>query len=182
MKKGKIIGKKQIVLAALVLCLAAAVFLNMRYASFENPSTVNPESDLGDNQYLSSGGNLGEAVQTGTGVDYIATARAERNNTRQSALDKFNETINNSSLSSEEKMAAIGLAAEEAKRMEKESSAETVIKAKGFKDALVMISDTGVTVIVPAETLLQSETLQIQDAVTSQIEIELEKIKIITVK
>jgi stage III sporulation protein AH len=64
----------------------------------------------------------------------------------------------------------------------KESAIETIIKAKGFKEALVIISDESVTVIVPVESLLPSETLQIQDAVTSQIDTELEKIKIITVK
>jgi hypothetical protein len=45
-----------------------------------------------------------------------------------------------------------------------------------------MISENGVTVIVPSNDLLTSETLQIQDAVTSQIKIDLEKIKIIAVK
>ena len=70
----------------------------------------------------------------------------------------------------------------ETKRITDETTIETVVKAKGFEDALVMISDESVTVIVPKDQLLTSETLQIQDAVTSQIKIDLEKIKIITLK
>ena len=59
---------------------------------------------------------------------------------------------------------------------------ETVIKLKGFEDALAILSEETVTVIVPAESLLTSQTLQIQDAVISQKQIDLEKIKIIAVK
>ena len=64
----------------------------------------------------------------------------------------------------------------------KEKSIETVLKAKGFNDCLAVISSDSVSVIVKKDKLLQSETLQIQDAVKSQVDIELEKIKIITVK
>lgn len=182
MKKGKIIGKRQIVLAALVLCLAAAVWLNMRFAAFENPETSGTGSNLGDTEYMSSGGNLGEAIQTSTGADYIASSRLERNNTRQKLAEEFSALINDATVSDDAKAEALQKAADVALRAEKETSAEVLIKAKGFSDALVIISDESVTVIVPAETLLTSETLQIQDAVLSQISIDLEKIKIITVK
>ena len=57
-----------------------------------------------------------------------------------------------------------------------------MIKSKGFSDVMVMISEESVSIIVPSEGLLASETLQIQDAVRSQISVDLEKIKIITVK
>ena len=36
MKKGKVFSKRHIVLASMVLCLAAAVWLNMKYSSFDN--------------------------------------------------------------------------------------------------------------------------------------------------
>ena len=64
--------------------------------------------------------------------------------------------------------------------MNKEANIETIIKAKGIADALVIIADNSVTVMVHSEKLLQSQTLQIQDAVVSQTGMDLEKIKIIT--
>mgnify|MGYP003434890052 CR=1 FL=1 len=68
---------------------------------------------------------------------------------------------------------------EVAERMEKEASIETLIKAKGFEKVVAVIGDKDVTVIVSAEALLPSQTLQIQDAVTSQTEISLQNIKIV---
>ena len=92
------------------------------------------------------------------------------------------EVVNNSSADSktkEEALKGLNLIAEQ---VNAEASMETVIKLKGFEDALAILSEETVTVIVPAESLLTSQTLQIQDAVISQKQIDLEKIKIIAVK
>ncbi len=181
MQKGKVFSKRHVVTAALVVCLAAAVWLNMKYSGFEN-NTVGVNSNSGDSDYIDKDSNLGQAVQTGTGVDKIATARQERNNNRNKTVTDLTAVINNSSTDSESKEDALKGLNLIAEQVNKELSIEAVIKLKGFEDALAIISTESVTVIVPAESLLTSQTLQIQDAVTSQISIDLEKIKIITVK
>ena len=183
MKKGKIFGKRQIVTAALVLCLAAAVWLNMKYSSFDT-GTDNTSSDksFGDTQYLNTGSTIGEAIPTSAGVSYISTARTERNSKRNDTVESLKTIVNNSAAEEAAKTEAIKSLSAIAECIEKEAAIETVIKAKGFEDALAIISDESVTVIVPVESLLTSETLQIQDAVTSQVKVELEKIKIITLK
>ncbi len=183
MKKGKVFGKRQLVVATLVVCLAAAVWLNMKYSSF-SPTADNYDSskNLEDVDFIDTNSNLGEAINTSTGVNYIATVKTERNKNRTETVKGLTETVNNSSTEESTKKEALLKLTSIAEAIDKESAVETIIKSKGISEALCIISDESVTVIVAKESLLSSETLQIQDAVTSQIEIDLEKIKIITVK
>lgn len=181
MKKGKVFSKRHIVSATLVVCLAAAVWLNMRYSSFGTPAG-NDSKNFGDGQYYDTNSGLGEAVQTSAGASQVAAARSDRNTQRNKTVEEFSAIVNNSSADEASKTQALGELNKIAERISLEASIETVIKAKGFSDALAMISEETVTVIVPAESLLTSETLQIQDAVKSQISIDLEKIIIINVK
>ena len=69
-----------------------------------------------------------------------------------------------------------------AKRIEAQTNIENLLKAKGFSEALAVISDETVTVVVRSEGLLSSETMQIQDIATEQSGISLSGVKIITVK
>ena len=179
MNKGKVFGKRQLVLALLVTCLAAAVWLNMRFSSLENNATASG-GNTGEEQYINND-NTGDAIQVSAGVSYISNSRADRNKKIQDSVSEL-KTILESQQDSDAKEDAMIKLTEIAENIKTEATIETVIKAKGFKDALVMISDESVSVIVPVESLLSSETLQIQDAVKSEIEIDLEKIKIITVK
>ena len=80
------------------------------------------------------------------------------------------------------KTAAASEAAKIAKNVELENAAETLIKAKGFSDCVVIIADDTASVIVKSDGLLASETVQINDIITSQAKISLENIKIIEVK
>ncbi len=180
MKKGKVFSKRHIVTAVLVMCLAAAVWLNMRLSSFDSVPE-NDKNNLGANEYVDNS-SLGQAVQTSGAVDRVAQSRVERNQSRTETVKTLTEIVNNSEASDSDKAKALGSLQGIADDVSAESSIETVIKAKGFEDALVIKSDESVTVIVPSDDLLTSQTLQIQDAVTSQIKIDLEKIKIIAVK
>lgn len=180
MKKGKVFSKRHIVSAVLVLCLAAAVWFNMKYSSFDYSN--GQTSSNNDKQYYDANSNLGEAVETQGGVTTILTARNDRNKTRTSAVEELKAKLDSVELDNADKLKVLEEYSKMTQDIANEASIETVIKAKGFSDALVMISENGVTVIVPSNDLLTSETLQIQDAVTSQIKIDLEKIKIIAVK
>ncbi len=182
MKKGKVFSKKHIVSAVLVVALAAAVWLNMRFSSFDGSNLTPDSSASGDLQYFDTSSTLGQAVETSGAVDKIATARKERNDSTSAAVLEFKQIAESTETDSKAKQEALAGLQKIADRITAEQNIETVIKAKGFSEALAIVSDESVTVIVPSEGLLTSQTLQIQDAVTSQIEIDLEKIKIISVK
>lgn len=182
MKKGKIFGKRQVVLGVLVLALSAAVWLNMRYASSGGIDSLNTESankNLGDSIYV---GADTSAIETSTNADYFQNLRSQRASTRTDAIEVLDSTINNIKTEEETRRTAVDAKTQIALRMEQENSIETLVKAKGFEDVLAVISDDGVNVVVKSDELLGSETLQIQDIVLSQTDEKLENIKIVTVK
>lgn len=186
MKKGTIVGKRQIVLAVLILALGAAVWLNMKYSAanggFNIAGTNNSSKVLGSTQYVNEGVEDASAVETSAKSDYFDTARADRTAAREKAVDLLKDTISDVSLDAAAKQAAIESLGVIAKRIENEASIESLIKAKGFNDAVAIIGEDGITIIVNSEELLSSQTLQIQDIAMSQTGLTLEKIKIVTVK
>lgn len=173
MKKGKIIGKKQIVIGVMVLSLAVAIGLNMKYAgnTFDTASSSKAEN-LGDSVYVSAKASK----------DEFEELRTQRSETRKEAIELLDETINNVKSDATAKKAAQEAKTAMALRMEKESTIESLIKAKGFADVLVVLSDKEANVAVKCDKLLDSETLQIQDITQSQSGMSLENIKIVTVK
>ena len=183
MKNKKIFGAKQIITAALLAALGGAVWLNMQFGATSggfvagNSSTKN----LGDTKYVAAVSDS-SALETAAATDYFKTAAAERKAAREEALNLLEETIESLDADTDAKLAASEKMALIAERMEKEAAIETLIKAKGFEKAVVIIGDNDITVIVSSDTLLPSQTLQIQDAVTSQTKISLQNIKIVNKK
>lgn len=183
MEKGKFFTKKQFVVAAMVLALGGAIWLNMQYSAssggFLNSSS-NSTKNLGDTKYVSAD----DAVETSAKVDtYIENAKKERTETREKATKLIEDTLKKTNLTEAEKNNAVKSLEQEAKNVLAESNIETTLKAKGFADVLALISENSVTVMVKTDdSLLSSQTLQIQDAVLAEKEIPLEKIKIVTVK
>lgn len=183
MKKRKIFGKHQLIMAALVLVLGGAVWLNMEYASgaggFLQTGKTSSHKNLGDTKYVMTESVVSATETAATVDDYFAKARADRNQTREEALTLLEEAAEQVGADAEAKAAVTEQLTAMATRMEQEASAEALIKAKGFADAVVIIGAQDVNVIVQSDELLQSQILQIQDAILSEIEISLENIKIV---
>ena len=184
MKKGKVFGKQSIAMLLMVVALGAAVWLNMKYSSVStlNPDDI-PSGYLGEALFV-DGNQSGESVQTAGKVssDYLDTAKADRQSSRNEQIELLEETINDAKISDDVKKSAVDRLAQITKVSEQETAVETLLKAKGFENAVAIISDDGISVIVKSDGLLSSQTIQIQDAVTSNTNIELANIKIVTVK
>lgn len=185
MKSKSIFGKKQIIMAALLLAVGGAVWLNMQYSGaaggFVNTSNTSSVKNLGDTKYVGTVEDT-SAIETSAEQDFFAISAAERKNAREDAILLLEETISKVSSDKTAKQKATEEMTAIAKRMEQEASIETLIKAKGFEKVVVVIGDDNVNVIVKKDELLPSQILQIQDAVTSQTKISLEKIKIVNKK
>ncbi|MBR7132941.1 MAG: SpoIIIAH-like family protein [Clostridia bacterium] len=177
MKKGKVFGKGQIAVGVMVVALAAAIWLNAKYL----PSST---KYLGEASYV-SGTAEEEAVQTGakaeTSEDYFTTAKKERDKAREEACETIEEVLKDSKLSEKDKASALAKIEEIGGRIESESNIEALLKAKGFKKVLAVISDSGISIVVKSEGLTSAQTLQIQDIVTNETNITLGKIKIIPI-
>ena len=178
MKKGKVFGKGQAVLALMVLVLGAAVWLNMKFSS--------TNKYLGEATYVNSKKETSSAVETSakadTKTDYFADAKKGRKTALENAKKTVEELLDTDNLTEEDKKTAMQKINEIAATIEKENNIETLLKAKGFEKAVVVIGDKNINVVVKSDGLTTAQTLQIQDIVTSESEVELGNIKIVTVK
>lgn len=180
MKKGKVFGKKHVMLALMLLALGGAVWLNMRFSS--------TEKYLGEAKYVSDDiSDSGEAIQTGAKVeqqeeDYFKSARNDRQKALTEAQELTEETLKSADISDAEREKALESTNAFAQRIEKANNIETVLKAKGFQEVVVIIGESDVNVIVKSDGITTTQTLQIQDVVTSQTDIALSNIKIVSVK
>ncbi len=179
MKKGKVFGKHHVLLALMVMALGAAVWLNMKFSSTEKylgQATLVNDSEI----------SKGDAVQTAAKAeeieDYFETAKKDRQKALDDAQELVEESLKSANASESERAEALKTTATLAARIEKANNIETLLKAKGFEKAVVIISDTDVSVVVKSEGITTAQTLQIQDVVTTQTQTPLSNIKIVTVK
>lgn len=180
MKKGKVISKSQLILAATVIILGAAVWLNVKYSATSNQNT----KYLGEAQYVDKTVSS-DAVPTSAkaDTDYFTTAKAEREKSRKTQSEEIDETIKTAENSADALTAATELKNRLTKRIGAETNIETLLIAKGFSDVLAVISDNDINIIVRSDSDLTNEqTLQIQEIASTQGNITLDKIKILTVK
>ena len=177
MKKAKS-GKTQIALAVMVVALAAAVGLNMKYSADQEKGSNTSSKYLGQAEYV----NAEVSSQTDNKAqekDYFVKLRNERKKAREEALDIIEETLDRSNLSTEEKKNAVDKATELAAAADKEAAIETVLKAKGFTDVVVVIGEKDINVIIDTASDTQ-KIAQIQDAVISKTSFTAANIKIIS--
>ena len=187
MKKGAIIGKRQILLAVLVVALSAAVYLNWQFSKNGGEYDItgalsSTTSYLGDVQYV---GNPGDTTvsEAQSADNYFAQAREDRAAARQEGLQILKDIIGNVKSDSSAVEKATADAVQLAKDADTESVIENLVKAKGFTECVAVIKDGQVNVIVQvADHLLSSDMLQIQDIAAAQTGFSLDNIKIIEVK
>ena len=117
--------------------------------------------------------NPGEAVLTGgTGIsEYIAGVQLGREQIRAKNKETLMQIINSDQISEEEKQTAIQNLIGLTEVSEKENAAETLLKAKGFVDPVVSITNGKADVVVNAESLTDQERAQIEDIVKRKTEI-----------
>ena len=117
--------------------------------------------------------NPGEAVLTnGTSVaEYIAGVQLNREQVRAKNKETLMEVIGSDKISETEKQSAILSMIRMTEISEKENAAETLLKAKGFVDPVVSITDEKVDVVINAVTLTDPERAQIEDIVKRKTEI-----------
>lgn len=170
-KKSLIFGRRHIVMGALALLLAGAVYLNWQMGS-------------GDTVATSSNGDIGNAQFVGAQVDesaYFTAARAERTAARNDSIAELKEIAESDAADEETKRQAVERSMALAAAADTEASIETLVKAKGFKECIAVIGQEGISVVVRSEDLLDSQVMQITDIVTSQTDYRGDQIKIMNV-
>ncbi len=191
MKLNMILGKKQIVLSALILALGIAVYLNYQYSSvggdFALTETIMQE-DAADTQAnmddgASSVEDEGEMNVESYGEAYFAEAKLSRSKSRDEAVQALATMLDDAELSAEQKTQLALEATELAKSIEIEGKIENLVKAKGFEECMVYYDTEKVDVIVKAaQGLDDQQVAQLQDVILSEVSLEAENIRIVEVK
>lgn len=179
-------GRKQLVLASLVLALGAAVYLNWQFAGTnklpigdaEDTSSQLGAAQLVNNAYVET---VSDDLQTKAGTDMFAEARLNRQNSRDEALELLDGVLEDVDADSEAKKAAVEEASAMAQNILKETNVESLLKAKGYEESVAYITAEECSVVVSGN-LQDSDMLIVQEIVMEQTGLTAEKIKIIGTK
>lgn len=193
-----ILGKRHIVLGALVIALAGAVYLNYAFVSKGSnldTGVTDTTKNLGDAKLVATSSvNADKKAVSSTasdktsqtasqaGSDYFVNARLNRETSRDKALEVINETLKDAKLTTEDKNNAMAQLTSIAKFIELESKLENLVKAKGFSDCLVVLEGTNADVVVKSAGLKANESMQIKDIIINTAKIEPGNIKITEIK
>jgi len=190
----RVLKKNQIVLTLLAVMIAVAGYLNyigresVPKADANTTITDISEQDvMAENQSATANGENGddeskaqpgEAVFTsGTNVvEFMTEVSLNKEQTRARNKETLLEIVNNEVVSEEQKQQAIDTMVQMTTIAEKENATETLLKTKGFENAVVSITDGSVDVVIGKTSLSDAERAQIEDIVKRKTDVGVEQI------
>ena len=200
----KILKRNQIVVTVIALMLVAAGYLNFANQNREN--NLIPTSSVADSEMMAGIGdaqlvNANEVSQNNVESDtnqenivnevkntniseqtqedsYFDETRLEREKMYSQMLENYQKILETNNLSSDEKKNA----QEEIKEINNEKNAimiaENLVKTKGFKDIIIFKNNGNVTAIIKADKLEEKEISQLQNIITRELNVSINKINI----
>lgn len=167
----KKIKKRGAIYGVIALLLCVAVYLNWSYVDTPDELLVAEQTDPDST----------ETSGTAEDQDYFAASRLSREQARDEAvstLKELSESETADQTAKDEAAAQISALAEDSVT---EANIESMIRAKGYKDAVVMIGDESVNVVVaPPEGGLQAtDVTVIKDIVVAEAGVTSGQIKIV---
>lgn len=167
-KRGAIYG-----VIALLLCIA--VYLNWSYVGAPDDLLVAQQSDKEGKETSAPGGDAAN------GEDYFAASRLTREQARDEAvstLKELSESEKADPTAKDEAAAQISAMAEDSVA---EANIESLIRAKGYEDAVVMIGEDSVNAVVaqPDGGLQAEDVTVIKDIIMSETGMTAGQIKIV---
>lgn len=196
MKKIAIIKKKEVLLGLLAIFFMLVGFFSYnpiikkeysRIADVQNYS----EASLGEATLVSSNDvieedtttdttteNPSEEIETSAETDYFLEARMARDNTYSENIEIYEKILENTNVSSDQKAIAQNEIANITNEKKTIQTAESLIKMKGFENVVIFKNNSGVSVIVRSDVLLQEQVAQIQNIIEREFQIEGKNINI----
>ncbi len=192
-------GKRQLVIAGMVVALGAAVYLNWQFSSGQPVSTVESSSlsstkQLGQTTYVNTDvsavkttstqqskqeSETEQSSKTVTDHDtFFTTERTKRDSARKQAQAGLEKIVSDINSDGSAKQKAVEAAQELADNIKAESDIETEIISKGFSDCIVSINQSSCSVIVPKGKLSEALAIAIKDSVKRNSGVEFDKITI----
>lgn len=169
--------KRNAAIFCTLVLIAGAVYLN--WMLFSGTGDYNPDD------YVSgtvNGGSENKQPSENASTDgdgYFALAIIDRAEARAEALEVLSSITTSEDATDEARQSAYNEMAKIAEEIECEANIETLVKAKGFEECVVVIASGKASVIVSGENLLASEVAQIKEIVYTQASISPQNITII---
>ena len=180
--------KRNIVMAAVLLFVCAAVYLNWSYN--KRPGEADPAMaewedaamTAANEKYMETLANEEQASERSSA--YFATARLTRQQSRDEALSLLETAAAGEGASQETIDSAMASITTMATWSLQEAQVENLLLAKDFQDCVVYMTAEGVTVAVPApaEGLSTASVARITDTITSETDFTAEQLRIIEVR
>ena len=193
-------GKRQLVIAALVTALGAAVYLNWQFSSSVPVEVAGTEESsqkqLGQTTYVNTEPKAAQASEDKEKKETVTKKDAQQANAQPSAAEVFDserkkrsesnaeaaETLTEIAESADSSDKAKEEAAQAAKKLAEtikvQTDLETLIASKGFDDVYVAVNNDNCTVLVSGGKLDDAVVLGIRDAVNRQAGIDFDKITV----
>ncbi|MDD3298680.1 MAG: SpoIIIAH-like family protein [Firmicutes bacterium] len=192
-----VLRRKTVVLSFLVLLLIVVAVVNHnlgRELASENNLTyvegdgrydweiAEPEEDLALDSEDTGSIEIEEGVETSAAnlaaSSFFIQSRLDRNKNRSFYIETLNGIVADTNIDTSVKEMAQTEMITLIKKSETESIIENLVKAKGFKDALVIMGEDSVNIIVNSEKLTEAQVAQIKDIVSREAEVDINNIKI----
>lgn len=154
--------KRNVTIAAVLLLVCAAVYLNWSY---------NNKWGTADPAMVKKAANEAyEAANTKSSTGYFAEARLNRQVSRDEAIKLLEDAVKSDTASQETIDSAMTSISAMANYSMKESQLENKLLAKDFSDCVVYMSEDSITVAVPAprDGLSEAAVARITETVTSE--------------
>ncbi len=185
MKANFLIGKKQIILSALVVILGGAIYVNYLYADKDLGFPITQNVSTSSEQTDKDGKNYGDAQLVNGPVsdeDYFKKASLEKTKNRDEAVETVKAILEKEGATEEEKTQASAKMVELSQQIEDEGKIENLIKSKGFEECVVYLDNESANVVVRTDGLTAEQAAQIKNIILSEKDVMNENISITEVK
>ncbi len=171
-----LLGKKQIVLAALVAALGLAVFVNWYYSGTD--TEIFPEGSAGENVSVDAPDGQANFVGNSDDGEYFSSVRLARDTAHAQALDELQVVLTNASADSDTAVQTAKAIEELSSVIKMESDIEGLVNGKTGSPCVAVISENTVEIVVPSSNLTDMNVLAISDVVNEVCGNKYENVKI----
>ncbi len=179
----RFLNKRTTVLAACVLVIAIAGYINIRFSAPSENLQEDVLDKVTEENLLSNSASTDESENEDavieTNEDYFALAVINRERVRDEAIEMLKDVTGSDITDVSAKNEAYAEMTRMANEIANEANIESLVKAKGFSECVTVISGDSANVIVETEGLTINEVAQIKEIVYLECGVLPDNIKII---
>lgn len=148
--------------------------------TINNANANNTENTINNISNAVSENTVDNTIETNAEINdnYFASSKLERDKMYSQMIETYQKLLESNTISSEQK----AISQQEINNINQTKNAimiaENLIATKGFKNSVIFVNDTSVSVIIEAEQLSTEQIAQIQNIISRELKAEIENIHI----